>query len=168
MSELNSRGGLRLFALGFLLLVAGCCSIPEAYRPVAEFQRKHPQEYRKYAYLNPISLNTYKCVWADGADLYGTILQETRRRFGENDVVKEFINRMSRHAMENRERILNFCRDLEQASSNGGAICQYEWSDGKTRETGFLVLKFGEVVMREPWITDFLSEQQEDGELLVQ
>lgn len=65
---------------------------------------------------------------------------------------------MAQREGEDRERIIEFFRSLEEASSSGGAVCQYEWSDGKTKETGFLVLKSGEIVKREPWITEYLSE----------
>lgn len=152
---------LALASVSGLLLIGGCCSIPQAYRPVAEFQRKHSAEFEKYTYLNPVSLDTYKAIWGERAGAASYILGETVRRFGNEQDVKEFVKTMLQREAEDRQRILKFCRDLEEASSKGGAICQYEWSDGKTKETGFLVLKSGEVVRREPWITDYLSEQKE-------
>lgn len=150
-----------LASVSCLLLVGGCCSIPQAYRPVAEFQRKHSAEFGKYTYLNPVSLDTYKVIWGERAGSASYILGETERRFGNEQGVKEFVKTMLQREAEDRQKILKFCRDLEEASSNGGVICQYEWSDGKTKETGFLVLKSGEVVKREPWVTDYLSEQKE-------
>ena len=50
-------------------------------------------------------------------------------------------------------------KDLRKEIASGGAVCEYEWSDGKTRETGILVLKSGEVVKRDAWLTEFLSER---------
>jgi hypothetical protein len=150
-----------LVSVSWLLLIVGCCAIPDAHRPVAEFQRKHPAEFRKYTYLNPISLNTYKAVWGERAGATGYMLGEIHRRFGNVDGVKEFVKAMRQRESEDRQRILTFCRDLEEAGSNGGAVCQYEWSDGKSKETGFLVLKSGEVVKREPWLSDYLSQQRE-------
>jgi len=129
---------------------------------VAEFQRKHPAEFGQYAYLNPISFDTYKAVWGERAGSASFILGEVERRFGNEQGVKEFVRTMLRQEAEDRDRIIKFCRDLEEASANGGVVCQYEWSDGKERETGFLVLKSGEVVKRAPWLTDYLSEQNEN------
>ena len=151
----------RFWILCCLALMAGCCSAPRNYRPIAEFKRKHPEEFVKYAYLNPISFNTYKAVWGEKAGAVSYVLDETERRFGKTDGVKEFVKRMSEREGEDRRRILEFFRELETAGSGGGAVCQYEWSDGKTKETGFLVLKSGEVIRREPCVTDYLVEQKE-------
>jgi len=84
------------------------------------------------------------------------------RRFGNTDGIKQFVRQMAQQEGRDRQRMVGFIHDLEAASSSGGAICQYEWSDGKTAETGFLVIKGGKVVKREPWITDYLSAQKPD------
>lgn len=141
--------------------MAGCCSAPKNYRPIAEFKQRHPKEFGKYAYLNPISFNTYRAVWGEKAGVVSYVLDETERRFGKTDGVKEFVKRMADREGEDRRRILEFFRELENASSGGGVVCQYEWSDTKTRETGFLVLRSGEVIKREPLVTDYLVEQKE-------
>ena len=141
--------------------MAGCCSLPMNYLPVTEFRQKHPKEFEKYAYLNPISLNTYRAIWGEKAGAASYILDETERRFGKTDGVKEFVKKMAEREGEDRRRIVELFHDLESASSGGGAVCQYEWSDGKTRETGFLVLKSGDVIKREPWVTDYLTEHKE-------
>lgn len=151
----------KYWSTGLLVLMAGCCRVPESYRPVAEFQRKHPEEFGKFAYLNPISLNTYRAVWGMKAGEASYLLDETERRFGNIDGVKEFVNRMAKREGDDRQRIVEFFRELEAASSGGGAVCQYEWSDSKTRETGFLVLKSGEIIKREPWVTDYLVHDKE-------
>jgi hypothetical protein len=74
-----------------VLLVKGCCSVPKAYRPVAEFQHKHPAEFGQYSYLNPIMLDTYKMVWGERAGSTSVILEEVERRFGKVPRVKEFV-----------------------------------------------------------------------------
>jgi hypothetical protein len=140
------------------MVIAGCTIVPESYRSVAEFRRKCPLEFRKYSYLNPISLDTYKSVWGDGAWTSSMILGETERRFGSNQDVKEFVKSMSEHAAQNREAFLKHCHDLEIAATNAGTICQYQWSDGTKTEAGFLVLQSGEVVMRKPWFTEFIPK----------
>jgi len=45
-------------------------------------------------------------------------------------------------------------RSLKQAAGSDGALCQYKWSDGKITETGFLVLRQGDIVKRDPWLTE--------------
>lgn len=47
----------------------------------------------KYAYLNPVSLNTYRAVLGERAGAASQILDEMERRFGNNDGVKEFVKK---------------------------------------------------------------------------
>jgi len=150
-----------LWSLCCLTLLAGCCGTPRSHGPIAEFERKHPEEFEQYAYLNAISLDTYKAVWGEKAGAASYILDETERLFGKTDGVKDFVKRMAEREGENRRRILAFFRELEDSGAGGGVVCQYEWSDGETRETGFLVVKSGEIIKREPWVTDYLVEQQQ-------
>jgi hypothetical protein len=109
-----------------LLLMAGCCSVPKLYRPVAEFQRKHPKEFKKYAYLNPVYLDTYRGVYGFSQGSASYSLGEINRRFGNNASLKEFIQKITKQDAETRQKIIESFDDLEKASSNGGVICQYE------------------------------------------
>jgi hypothetical protein len=128
-------------------------------KPVQQFQRKHPDDYRKFTYLNPISLDTYYAVSGLQAGSTNHILGEMEQRFSATNGVREFVSTMSRREAEDRQRLIDSFRNLESLSADGGAICQYKRDDGKTREIGFLVLKNGEIVAREPWITDYLPEK---------
>lgn len=139
----------------------GCCVIPVSHRPIAEFKQKHPDEYRQFAYINAISLETYKAVWGAKAGAISHVLDEAERRFGETGGIKSFVNQMAEREGEDRRQMLEFFRELEDAGAGGGAVCQYEWSDGKTREVGFLVVKSGDIIKREPWITDYFVERQQ-------
>ena len=161
MTTRQQRCRWSLSILLWLGLLAGCCGIPASYQPVAEFRRKHPKECERYAYLNPISLETYVIIWGERAGAYSYILEEAKRLFGETEGVKQFVESMAEREGKDRRLILEFFGDLESTSSGGGAVCQYEWSDGKTREVGFLVLKAGDVIKREPWITDYPVERNE-------
>jgi len=152
---------MKTLILSCLLILAGCCSTLEKSAPTSLFQRKHPLEFRQYAYLNPVSLDTYRAIWGERAGASSYILDEMQRRFGDTPGVMEFVKQMAQQEGKDRKRLVDSFRELQQLSASGGAVCQFEWSDGKTREIGLLVLKAGEVIRREPWVTDYLSEQPE-------
>jgi hypothetical protein len=87
-----------------------------------------------------------------------------KQRFGKFPGVNDYADRILREQVEEKQHVVQYFEELRQASAGGGAICQYEWSDGKTRETGLLVVKSGKVVRREPWLTDYLSDQGTNAE----
>jgi hypothetical protein len=149
-----------------LLIAVGCCSTKER-EPVATYQIKHPDEAKKFIYLNPVNLNTYRCMLGDQEGWVGSIVTSLRKKFPDVPGVQEFANQqLKEEASETAAEIDKF-KDFEKASTNGGAICQFEWDDGKTHEIGLLVLKDGEIVRRDVWLTDYLTESAEEFEKAV-
>jgi hypothetical protein len=50
-------------------------------------------------------------------------------RFGNIPGVTEYSEQLLKHGAKDSEHWLTQFRDLERASSGGGVICQFEWSD---------------------------------------
>lgn len=143
------------------MLVAGCSVKPSISSPIEEFREQNPLEYKKFSYLNPISLDTYRAVVGDRFGATSYILSEVGRRFGTNADLKAFVVKMEKQEGEDRKKIIDFYRDLEQKSSGGGVVCQYEWSDNHTKEIGFLVIKSGVIVRREALVTDYIAKKKQ-------
>jgi hypothetical protein len=146
-----------------LLLTSGCCTTQPS-DPIALFRRTNPTEAKQYAYLHEINLDAYSMLIGERLGSINGIVVGMKQRFGEVPGVNEYADRILRQQVEERQHVVQYFEELRQASAGGGAICQYEWSDGKTRETGLLVVKSGRVVKREPWLTEYLSEQKAETE----
>ena len=130
-----------------------------ANKAVGEFRRKHPADFQKYAYLNPVNLDTYRELLGFEQGLHSGQIAGLRKRFESVPGVNDLSERQLRADATDRQVWITGFQDLESASSGGGVICQFEWSDGKTSETGLLAIKNGEVVKRDVWLVDYLSEQ---------
>jgi hypothetical protein len=144
--------------LTILLLASGCCTT-QPNDPVALFRRTNPTEAKQYAYLHEINLDAYSMLIGERLGSINGIVVGMKQRFGEVPGVNEYADRILRQQVEEKMHVAQYFDELRQVSAGGGAIFQYEWSDGKTRETGLLVVKSGKVVRREPWLTDYLSIQ---------
>jgi hypothetical protein len=150
---------MRRFTFAFLLLAAGCCSVPKNYDPIMAFQRKHPKEFAKYIYINPAVPDSYGSVVALNYGFFSGGVDGLEHHFADRPQDSAFVKRWVQTEGRFYQKQIDYFRGLSKEVSKGGAVCQYRWSDGKTEEFGFLVLKSGDVIRREPWITDYLSEQ---------
>lgn len=143
-----------------LMAILGCKS-PDHVAALTEFRRKNPDEARLYKYVYPITLDTFRVMLGDKYASVADIALTLKERFGDTTTVKAYAeNVLNRQAKERRQSI-DHLRDLEGAASGGGFVCQFEWSDGKTREIGLLVIKSGTVIKREVWSVDYLSNEKE-------
>ena len=145
----------RVASLLLLLFLAGCCSTNHV--AVREFQHKHPGEFKKYAYILPIKLDTYRALVGERQAAVSGVISGMKQKFGNVQGVNDYAEEVFREEGAERRSTIELYRKLEGLSENGGAICQFEWSDGKTKEIGLLVLKSGEIIERLPWLAD-LSE----------
>jgi hypothetical protein len=152
---------MKFLGLALLLMSVGSCSTrPSISGPIEEFRRQNPVEFKQFSYLNPISLDTYRAVVGDRFGVTSYILNEVDRRFGTNADISAFVAKMEDQQGKDRQIIIDDYRALEQLSSGGGIVCQYEWSDNHTKEIGFLVLKSGAIVRRVALVTDYLKESK--------
>jgi hypothetical protein len=141
-----------------MLFLTGCCSMP-ANKAITAFQQKHPAEFRKYVYLKPANLDTYSVLFGDR---HGTIVRigtELENKFGNVPGMNEYVNQFLHEEAKERQDTIKRYTDFQDKSANGGVICQFEWNDGKMKEIGLLALKDGEIVKREVWMGDFLTEK---------
>lgn len=141
-----------------VIFVAGCCTPSKQNDSVSQFRAKHPEKSIFFVYLNPISLDTYYATfgWAKGSESFESNLKE---KFGSIPGINEFSDKAIKIKTEWNDLLMQMFKRLENASSNGGVICQYKWDDGITSEIGFLVVKSGEIKIQEPLITDYLMEK---------
>jgi hypothetical protein len=145
---------------GLSVLLTGCCTAPNP-DPVADFRRKHPSEARAYTHIYPVGTDMYDMIFRVKSVTISGIGHSLKERFGDAATLADYADRILKQeakAIQEWERLF---AQLQAASTNGGFICEYGWSDGKTKETGLLVLKSGDVVKREPWLTDYVSEPSE-------
>jgi hypothetical protein len=139
----------------FILVLAGCCTDP-TYGPVAEFRRKHPEEAKRFSALYPTSLSAYGILLGDRMAQFNAVLAGMKQRFGDTPGLKDYADQSAAELGGQARHALDHFSDLVAKSSNGGALCEYEWSDGKIKETGLLILKGGEVIEKESWLTENL------------
>lgn len=140
-----------------LLMITGCARSPAPSAAVAAFKNKHPGEFGNYVYLNPISGDSYAMGWNLAAGEFNATLKEIDQRCGTNAEMKTFVEKVLHEQAADTVNINRHFGDFKKAASDGGTICEYEWNDGKTRETGMLIIKSGEVIRRDPWITEYSS-----------
>jgi hypothetical protein len=143
-----------------MVLLGGCCTTRCWNDPVAQYRKKHPDEARRYSVLNPVNLVTYAEVagWAMGST---TFTRQLREKFGHVQGVNEFADQAVKNEFEAKQLFTTLFRGLEQAASGGGVVCQFEWSDGKTKETGLLAIRSGEVVKRERFLREYPREDKQ-------
>jgi hypothetical protein len=135
-------------------VLSGCCTLVPA-NPVAQFKQMHPKEAGRFSVLYPTSLDTYSILLGERMAKINGIVTGMKQRFGAYPGVAAYAEKTlselgaeTRHAIEHLE-------ELEKKSSGGGVVCQYQWRDGETKETGLLVIKHGEIIYKEPWVTDY-------------
>jgi len=136
------------------LLTAGCCSTAGAFNPVAEFQKKHPAESKNYEYIHPTSLDIYYILYGTDSGRIVSIATTIKQRFGAMPGVTQYADRVLEQDGDVFRKLDGDFRSLKHAAADGGTLCQYKWSDSKITETGFLVLRQGDIVKRDPWLTE--------------
>jgi hypothetical protein len=140
-------------ALLLYLMIAGCATV-QPIDPVQEFRRKHPEQADHFQHLAPIGLESYRMLTGAATGRVTGIAMTLKERFGDSEKIANYAQ-----AILNREALLvkkrtEFFKELEQLLSAGGKLYEFIWSDGKTEETGLLVLQNGEIVKRESWLID--------------
>ena len=148
---------LSLYACVFL---EGCCSRPKVISEVNEFRDKNPTEYREFLYLNPINLDTYRCMLGLRLTVASDITREIKVKFGAIPGVVEYAeNKLSQEAEECQTTLRQYS-ELEALCLPGGIICQFARTNGMTKEIGLLVLKEGRIVKRDVWVVDYPKEKK--------
>lgn len=151
----------RLAFLGVLLIASGCCSQRISHSAVREFQHRHPEEFRQYAFLNPITLATHMALAADRMSDVCGIAEKLQEKYGSVPGISEFAQDIIKEENAVRERTIKSAHEMERLMGNDGAICQFGWSDGVTKEVGLLVINNGQVVKRDVWFIDYLKQEPE-------
>jgi hypothetical protein len=113
------------------------------------FRKKHPTESSAYENIAPASLGAYKGIVNAFKEVQLGIASGIKNRFADNSNVVNYATNISKDAMAIQQRWDKAFADLDEASTNGGVICQFDWSDGKKKETGLLVLRSGEIIKRD-------------------
>jgi hypothetical protein len=143
------------------IVLEGCCSrpLPAGFSEVAEFERKHPSEYKEFLYLNPVNLDTYRCMVGLQLAVASGFSREVKLRFGTIQGINEFAEkRMSQEAAECQITSRHYA-ELEALCLPRGAICQFAWMNDERKEIGLLVIKEGNIAKRDVWIVDYLKEK---------
>jgi len=147
--------------LGLLLAARGCCSHKACYPAVREFQRKHPEEYKRYAFIYPTTLAIHMALVADRISAVCEIAEKLQEEYGSVPGISEFAQDIIKQENLVRQTRIKWAREMERLMGKDGAICQYEWSDGVIKEVGLLVLRNGHVVKREVWFVEYSREDSE-------
>jgi hypothetical protein len=137
-------------------LLTGCSTVQN--EPVSQFRAKHSIDAKKFAYINPISLDTYEAMFGFNAGL-SYIGPNLKAKFGNIAGINEYADKIIKSEQDLRNQRVQMFKKLENSSANGGVICQYKLNNGVIDEIGFLVLKSGEIVEQEPLITEYLIEK---------
>jgi len=152
----------RVALLGLLLMAAGCCSNKISHNAVREFQQRHPEEFKRYAFIYPITLATHMALAADRMSVVCGIAERLQNEYGSVPGISEFVQDIIKQENVIREETIKSAHELERLMGNDGAICQFEWSDGFTKEVGLLVIRNGQVLKRDVWFIDYLREKPEE------
>jgi hypothetical protein len=139
------------------IALAGCCTALNQNDPVAQYRHKHSVEAKKYSLLDPTNLEACKGMVGLCMGSWSFFGPELKRQFGNVPGINMFADKEIEVQGSLMNSLLKMFLELKDASSGGGAVCQFEWSDGTTKETGLLALKSGEIVKREVFITDYLK-----------
>lgn len=140
----------------FVLFVCGGCCNP-GFKPIAKFKRNHPDEYSKYLYLYPISLDTYYYLEGTKYGAVHRVLLEVKK-IEDAPKMNEYLQSKEKEVALEFQGANKQYKDLEILSEGGGCVCQFKWDDGRSDEIGLLVLKNGAIVKREVWVTEYFSE----------
>lgn len=152
-----------VFFLALIFSSAGCCTTSN--EPVRRFSKEHPREFKTYKYILPIHLATYDMLVGERLAAVQGIVDGMRSNSGHVPGVTNYAHVVMRREGEYRRKTIELHQKWEEMSQYGGAICQFEWSDGKTREIGILVLKSGEIVDRQPWFVEYEIDRTQTNEI---
>ena len=154
---------MKLFAFfGLLLIASGCCSNKISHIAVREFQQRHPEEFKRYTFIYPITLATHMALAADRMSDVCAIADKLQKEYGSDPAISEFARNIIRQENVVREKAVRSAKELESLKGDDGAICQFEWSDGSTKEVGLLVIRKGRVLKRDVWFAEYLKEEPEE------
>jgi hypothetical protein len=151
----------RVAFLGLLLAATGCCSHKACHPAVREFQRKHPEEYKRYAFIYPTTLAIHMALVADRISAVCEIAEKLQEEYGSVPGISEFAQDIIKQENLVRQTTIKWAREMERLMGKDGAICQYEWGYGVTKEVGLLVLRNGHVAKREVWFVEYSREDPE-------
>jgi hypothetical protein len=145
-----------LFLLGSLAQVAiacGCCPSVGS-DPVALFRLKHPKDWKKYSYISPANTELCDVIFNAKSLVIYEIGDSLKEKFANPPEIAAYGDRIV--AMETKARTAwkKTLDELHEAKAKGGTICQFEWSDGITKETGLLVVSSGEISKRAAWSSE--------------
>jgi hypothetical protein len=126
---------------------------------IGQFRAKHPSDAKNYIYIHPTTTEIAENWLTIHEAIFLSELRRLKRRFPDNVDVDQYADSMITQTRTMELRTFDWIKEFKAASSNGGVLCDYEWTDGKTQEDGVLVIRSGDIVKREPWVTIYLDEQ---------
>jgi hypothetical protein len=157
----NDLNAVLLFFIFICFSIAGCCTrgTNGTASELINYKKSHPDDYKHFVYLLPTKLDTYQYLLADRLQVARHISTQMKIKFTNSPGVQEFADREFKEQMEACEKASQHYTELEKLAFPDGTVCQFCWNDGKTQETGMLVLKSGNIIERDVWITDFVTEK---------
>lgn len=150
---MNDLMHIRLLPYLLAVLLAGCCCERQS-DVVDSFRQEHPHEFKQYIYIYPISLDTYYWSEGDKDSTVGSLIRELQR-FKNVPELEGFAKKKHQEAVDDWRTTIGRYTHLEKCSADGGSICQFKWSDGTNTQIGLMVLKNGNVVTRDVWVSEY-------------
>lgn len=142
---------MRIHCCTFLLsmILVGCCS-PKGLLHVID-----PGHEGHYRFISPVRLDPYLALIGERFAAVNSITVRLEQKLGDAKDAQDLIREIRAEAIKERAMLRDLFDEFEKLASEGGIICQYEWADGDTVESGLLVLKGRKVLKRSPWTIDF-------------
>lgn len=151
------------------ILSAGCCTrlALNSNDQVDRFMRTHPLEYYQYQYLNPINLDDFRCMLGLQLAEADSITRELKFRFGSTPGINEYCQLKIDQDSSNYYTMSRHFSDLEVMSKPNGVICQFSRTNAEVKEIGLLVIKEGNVITNDVWVTDYLKKTNSTPNIVV-
>jgi len=132
--------------------IMGCCE--RRSDPVSVFRRKHPAEAKEFSYILPVRTEMYGMIYQMKSVTITGIGASLKAKFGSNPDVRDYADKILDQETNAKGLWEGKLAEYRKVHVRGSAICEYEWTDGKRTETGLLILHDGEILKREPWLTE--------------
>jgi len=120
---------------------------------IARFRRTHPVEARQYTDLRPASLRAAMMLVLENNTDAASVARSVKMKWGDVPELGKYADLVLRVETDKLQHLQAMVRDFERDSATGGMIVDYVWADEGKEETGLLVLKGGDVVRRQAFVT---------------
>ena len=120
---------------------------------VAEFlNRQLPQRRKEYVYVYPVGRDEWRLEFRFYVITMAAKIGLVESRFANVHGMQDYIQALRTKLRRGREL---WNRDLDEMTeaSEGGALCEYKWTNGKKTELGLMAIREGRIVKRFPFST---------------